>query len=104
MAPYRDLLAIISLRTASSAFPPRVWRSMDAVTLSHGDVSVEVHLRRSAGHGCIKRERAWFACPSCGASVIAVGFTGEPGRPVGCRVCVRWRARSSPPNKHKSCL
>ncbi len=92
---YRDILPIVTLRSAASSIAPRVWRQLDFVVLTYGIHRVEVALTRVvAERGCIKTPRTWFKCPACGALAAALAIVGDSYHPVGCRKCVRWRSRS----------
>lgn len=89
--PYRDEIAIVSIRCARAAMRPREWQMASSIVLRHSETSCVVELARVAsGYGAIKHERAWFVCPNCGALKNAVGFSYAG---VGCRSCHRWRSR-----------
>lgn len=97
MAQYRDVLPIVTLRSAASSIAPRVWRQLDSIVLTHGIHRVEVALKRvTPERGAVKHPRAWFVCPnpSCGALAGALAFSWDGDILIGCRKCLRWRSRS----------
>ncbi len=97
MAQYRDVLPIVTLRSAASSIAPRVWRQLDSIVLSYGIHRVDVALKRVVPEkGCVTTPRVWFICPnpSCGALAGALAFSWDADVSIGCRKCLRWRSRS----------
>ncbi len=89
---YRDDVVRISIAQARLWFPPRVWRTMRTVRLSHEGATCEVALSTGRGAGAVRGARRWFACPACGRGVLVLGCV--EGRGWCCVSCGGWRSRN----------
>lgn len=92
MAVYRDEVERISLPMVRARVAPRVFRTLQSVTLQHDGHEAVVALRRLPHHTAHGGIRTVFACPRCGAAVFVVGCESQAG--WGCSKCLRWRGRN----------
>jgi hypothetical protein len=89
--PYRDQVVRVTLGQLRGLYPPRRFRELRQVELSHAGSSTLAEIVTVGGVGCISRQRRWLRCPRCGRLVTVVGHLAESW---GCRSCLGWRSRN----------
>ena len=89
---YRDAVRRVSIVQIRAQFPPRVFRSLDSVTLTSDGVAEVIALVTQSAVGCLRGERRFLRCPRCAGSVNVLGFVDGVG--WACSRCAGWRSRN----------
>jgi len=97
MTVWRSDVVVLRLPAIRTRFTPREWESVRRVRLVMGAVSTLLEIIVVDEPSCHGGRRRWLRCsnPSCQRLTSVVGLCCTTGT-LGCRSCLRWRARVTP--------